>query len=153
MNKKRYRKLKQSGLLTLLLFVAGFTFAQQHEKGKVTVYADQRIGELIELHKEYNETFPLLDGYRIQLFMETGNDALLHAERVKEQFEERYDRVPVYITFGEPYYRVRIGDFRTRLEAQQFLEKINRKYPNAWVIQDKINLPPLRKTNKSYDHE
>ena len=153
MSNRENTGIKRTGLVLTMLLVAVFTFGQQYEKGEVNIYADSRINELVELHKDYNEAFPVLNGYRIQLFMETGNNALEHAETVKEEFEERYDEVPAYITFGEPYYRVRIGDFRTRLEAQQFLEKINRKYPNAWVIQDKINLPPLPKTNKPYNHE
>ena len=42
------------------------------------------------------------------------------------------------------YYRVRVGDFRTRLEAEKFLRKISRKYPGAWVIQDYINFPKYK---------
>ena len=70
-------------------------------------------------------------------------------EFVKIEFEEEYEDVPAYITFGEPYYRVRVGDFRTRLDAEKFLQRIYRTYPNAWVTRDKINLPVLLKYQKN----
>jgi hypothetical protein len=57
---------------------------------------------------------------------------------------EKYSDANGYLTFDEPYYRVRVGDFRTRLEAEKFLRKISRKYPGAWVIQDYINFPKYK---------
>lgn len=137
--------MRNIGLIIIMLFVLSHLSAQPDKTGEVNIYADPRIDNLLQLHIAYNETFPILDGYRIHIFMESGNEALVNAEEVKGKFEEKYDDIPAYITFGEPYYRVRVGDFRTRLEASQFLQKINRKYPNAWVIKDKINLPSLPK--------
>lgn len=137
--------MRNIGLIIFMLFVVNHLSAQTDKTGELNIYADSRIDNLLQLHIAYNETFPVLDGYRIHIFMESGNEALLNAEDVKGKFEQKYDDIPAYITFGEPYYRVRVGDFRTRLEASQFLQKINRKYPNAWVIKDKINLPSLPK--------
>jgi hypothetical protein len=137
--------MKQKLMFILLLLIAFNLAGQPEGEGELNIYADPRIDSLLQLHITYNEAFPVIDGYRIHIFMESGNEALLHAEEVKEKFEEKYEEVPAYITFGEPYYRVRVGDFRTRLEASRFLERINRKYPNAWVIREKINLPTLPK--------
>jgi len=134
-------------LTILLLLFTGITSAQNTNR------EDSRIDSLLQLHIAYNATFPEMPGYRIQLFMESGNTALEKAEKMTERFQEKYDKIPAYITFGEPYYRVRIGDFRTRLEAIKFLDKIQRLYPQAWVVKDKINFPALstyQKTNK-YD--
>lgn len=131
--------------MVFLFLVMNHLSAQTWQDGELNIYADPRIDSLVQLHIAYNEAFPMLDGYRIHIFMETGNDGLAHAEEVKTKFEDKYTEIPAYITFGEPYYRVRVGDFRTRLEASKFLERINRKYPNAWVIRDKINLPSLPK--------
>ena len=137
--------MRNIGLIIIILFMVSRLSAQADNIGEVNMYTDPRIDDLLELHIAYNETFPVLDGYRIHIFMESGNESLVNAEEVKGKFEEKYDDISAYITFGEPYYRVRVGDFRTRLEASQFLQKINRKYPNAWVIKDKINLPSLPK--------
>lgn len=119
--------------------------AQQYNEGELSINADPRIDCLVQLHIAYNAEYPVIDGYRIHIFIKSGNEALTNAEEVKMEFEEKYEKIPAYITFGEPYYRVRVGDFRTRLEAEKFLQRISRTYPNAWVTSDKINLPVIPK--------
>jgi hypothetical protein len=94
-----------------------------------------------------------MEGFRIHIYMGSGTEALDFAEEMKTEFEEKYEDVPAYVTFAEPYYRVRVGDFRTRLEASQFLQRINRKYPNAWVIKEKINLPTIPKYQRANHYE
>jgi hypothetical protein len=108
---------------------------------------------LLMLHVAYNQSFPEFPGYRIQLLMESGNHALTEAEELTVDFNEKYPEVGTYITFREPYYRVRVGDFRTRLEAENFLSKITRKYPSAWVIQDDIKIASLLPKPKTNDYE
>jgi hypothetical protein len=82
-----------------------------------------------------------IDGYRVQIFMELGNDALHHADSVMEVFKKKYPDVPIYLLFGQPYYRLRVGDFRTRLEAENMYQRLKKKYKNAFVTADRIELP------------
>jgi hypothetical protein len=56
-------------------------------------------------------------------------------------FTARYPDIPVYLTWQAPYFKVRVGDFSTRMEAAGFLNKIKKNYPIAWVIRDKIKYP------------
>lgn len=133
----------------ILIFILIGSFANaQNTNGD-----DTRIDSLLQLHVAYNTAFPVMPGYRIQLFMESGNSALMAAEEIKEEFKEKHDNISAYITFGEPYYRVRIGDFRTRLEAVEFLDQIQRHYPQAWVVKDKVNFPDLPKNQKTIRYE
>lgn len=133
--------------ILIFVLISGFATAQN------TNSEDPRIDSLLQLHIAYNAAFPVMPGYRIQLFMESGNSALTAAEEIQEEFKEKHDNIPAYITFGEPYYRVRIGDFRTRLEATEFLDQIQRHYPQAWVVKDKINFPELPKNQKTIRYE
>ena len=82
-----------------------------------------------------------IDGFRVQIFMELGNDALKHADSVREVFKKKYPDVPVYLVFGQPYYRLRVGDYRTRLEAENMYQRLKKKYKNAFVTADRIELP------------
>jgi len=138
---------------TLVFVFFAIIALAQYENETTVINSDPRIDSLLELHIAYNEHHPAIDGYRIHIFIKSGNEALVNAEEVKLEFEEKYENIPAYITFGEPYYRVRVGDFRTRLEAERFLQKINRTYPNAWVTKDKINLPVLPKYPKTDEYE
>ncbi len=111
-----------------------------HRTVKADFVGDARIDTLLQLHILQNEKFPVITGFRIQIYKESGNTALEKALAIRDAFEKRYN-VPAYITFNEPYYRVRVGDFRTRLDALRFLEKIKRRYPLAWEIKDDIEIP------------
>ncbi len=135
-------------LVSIIVILPVLTWAQTINTGMVDVYSEPGIDSLVQLHVAYNHAFPTIPGYRIQIFMESGNQALSDCENVEQEFMGKYEGVSTYITFSAPYYRVRVGDFRTRLEAEKFLQKIDRKYPNAWVIKDEINLPDLPTKSK-----
>lgn len=123
--------------------------AQDAQEGYVNIVQDSRVDMLVEKHIEMNE-FLLknpdhngVEGYRVQIFFESGNKSSTAAREIMEEFEEKYTEIPSYLTWKAPNFRVRVGDFRTRMEAEGFLQKIINVYPNAWVIKDKINFPRL----------
>lgn len=101
---------------------------------------EQRLDSLIMLHKELNIMNSSVPGYRIQIYFESGNYSKTKAMEVKEAFELNYSNHSAYISFNEPYYRVRVGDFRTKIEAVGFLRSLLRKYPNAFEVKDMISL-------------
>ncbi len=146
-------KIKLSILSIVMIFSALAMNAQTANSNAVIIYNDPQIENLVELHIDYNEEFPLIDGYRIQLLMRAGNTALDEANQIKDEFEENYPEINTYVTFREPYYRLRVGDFRTRLEAMEFMEKLKRSYPQAWVIKDKITFPELTKYKNTINYE
>ncbi len=148
------RIINKTGFLFGMVIMLSLAMqAQTKNDGALKIYAGPGIDSLVQLHIAYNQAYPIIPGYRIQIFMESGNQALTDCEDVQQKFLEKYDNVPAYITFSAPYYRVRIGDFRTRLDAERFLRRISYKYPNAWVIKDEINLPELTINQKPKKNE
>ena len=133
----------------IITCLSGSLFAQNNSESSSVITSDTRIDSLLQLHIDYNQKYPVIQGYRIQILKASGNDALEVIEKSKADFLKEHEDIPVYLTFNEPDYRVRIGDFRTRLDAERFLKKITRKYPGAWVIQDDINFPNLPNYNKN----
>jgi hypothetical protein len=105
----------------------------------IQIIEDPRIDSLVERYASYSESIPAIEGYRIQIFFDAGNTSMQNAYKVMERFEARYSGEHAYISFKEPYYRVRVGDFRTRIEAEGFRQKIMPEYPNAFIIKDNIN--------------
>lgn len=144
---------KLLAIMTIFVFATINLIAQDYYQTEDNIICDSRIDSLVQLHIDHNQLYPGFSGYRIQLLMASGNDALTKSEELKETFIEKHPNIPVYITFGVPNYRVRVGDFRTRLEAENLLDKINRKYPGAWVTQDNINFPVLPKYLKAESYE
>lgn len=126
-------------LTILFTFVSVCCFSQN--EGYVILKQDQRIEQLIQKQKKIHSADNTIDGYRIQIFMESGNDAVEHANTVMSEFQTNYPDVPIYLVFGQPYYRLRVGDFRTRLEAEKFFQTLSQEYKKAFVTSDKIQLP------------
>ncbi len=111
--------------------------------GNVQIYQDSRIDSIVAMHVRYNRHQEGIDGYRIQIFFDAGNNSLRRANRAAEEYNLLYPGDSAYISFSEPYYKVRIGDFRSRFDAEAYLQQILDDYPNAFVIRDQINFPPL----------
>ena len=120
------------------MIFAATTIVANAQQGNVVIKTDPRVDSLITMHVAYNQAYPFIEGFRIQLYKDSGNDALDAAHDIMDKFHEDFPDIPAYLGFQEPYYRVRVGDFRTRLEALEQLEKIKRKFRNVWVIKDYI---------------
>ena len=113
------------------------------QNGFLILKQDPRIDTLLLKQRQIHANDSTIDGFRVQIFMELGNDAIRHADSVREIFVEEYPGVPIYLLFGQPYYRLRIGDYRTRLEAENMYQRLKKNYRNAFVTADRIELPYL----------
>lgn len=116
-------------------------FVQAQTKGSLQLNQDPKVDAILDKHIRILEANNAIDGFRIQIFMEAGNDAVAHADSVLASYHEAFPDIPAYLSFGQPYYRIRVGDFRNRLDAERALNIIRQKYSNAFVTAEKI-LPP-----------
>ncbi len=80
-------------------------------------------------------------GFRVQIAFGQERGAI---NETKAGFDEKYPGVPSYISYKQPYFRVSVGDFRTRLDAVRFLNSAHKDYPGAFIVADKIMPPPLQ---------
>ena len=126
-------------ITVLFVLVSLCSFSQNN--GYVILEQDQRIEQLIQRQNEIHSADNTIDGFRIQIFMESGNEAVELGNMESEKFKEKYPDIPVYFIFGQPYYRLRVGDFRTRLEAEKAFQTISKDYKKAFITSDRIQLP------------
>jgi len=130
-----------AGILILSCRPAVFAQQRQADTGTVTIIRDDKLDTLVEKHIRINENRRGIDGYRIQIFFDSGANSKTRAQSIYESFRAKYPETGAYLTFKSPNYKVRVGDFRTRLDAQRFLNDLLPDYPNAFIITDQINLP------------
>ena len=142
-------------ILCLFVFITLATFAMAQKHGSVTVHQDSRIESLIAKQRALYRADSTFNGYRIHIFMEIGNEALQHAEAVKRRFENAFPDIPIYLTYAEPYFRLRAGNFRNRVEAEKCLRRIKPKFKEAFVTSDMIYRPKVKLggSNYSFDEE
>lgn len=132
------------GLFIIGFFLINFnSFGQSADTGKVEIIQDARIDILIEKHIALNKKQTGIPGYRVQIFFDSGNNARNKANKIRAEFLLKFKDVESYVIFQSPNYKVRVGDFRTRMEAQGFLKEISDLYPNAYTVKDEIQFPSL----------
>ena len=138
-------------LFLSLIFSLFVTQVFAQTKGQVTEVKDPLIDSLIAKRIELNTVKPTTTnpatkamvsdmGYRVQVFY-----GLDRREAFNEQnkFKSLYPNLRSYITYKEPNYYLRVGDFRTRLEAQQLLNELKPNFPTLFIFREKINAPDL----------
>lgn len=106
------------------------------KRGVITVHQDVRITRLDSLKRKHPG---LRSGYRVQIFFGDRSEAL----RRKAEFREEFPDLPAYISYLAPNFRLRVGDFRTRLEAEKLKRQIEENYSGCYIVRDKIELPAL----------
>jgi len=140
------RYMVLTGFLLLLQMVSS---AQYNPDGSVVIIQDALVDSVLQNYEALrlkimeNPDNKSIPGYRIQIFFDSGLNSSDRARQVRDEFLLIYPEIPAYVNWKAPNYRVRIGDFKTRLEAEKTLQLILIDYPNAWVIKDEINFPQL----------
>ena len=89
-------------------------------------------------------------GYRIQLF---STDDFVSATAAHEQAMLEFSETGVYLAYDAPYYRIRIGDFQNRIDAESFLNRVVRMgYSDAYSVPSRVfSNPELRRTITGID--
>jgi hypothetical protein len=131
----------------MILFLSAlhpaFTQEQAKDSQNVSIYQDKRVDELVQKQIKLSETNNNLDGFRIQIFSDSGNNSKTRAQTAMDEFLAKHPEVRAYLVFKSPNYKVKVGDFRTRLDALKYLSQISSDYQNAFIISDQINLPQV----------
>ncbi|NRD24296.1 SPOR domain-containing protein [Winogradskyella litoriviva] len=108
------------------------TLSINAQEGIITVTQDNDIDRLLE----YKKDIKTAKTYTIQVYNSTDPDK---AKREKSNFLNSYNEWNVEIVWNTPNYKVWVGNFATRLEADRAWSKIRKKYMNANVIQPRLD--------------
>jgi len=132
-------------LIIIVIFLISFMLKNSFgQDNPVNIKKDGRIEELISKHIEYNKELNSISGFRVQIFFGSGNFSRTNAMKGRSDFMEKYRDIDVYVVFQSPNYVVRVGNFRTRLEAEALKQKILPDYPEAYIVKDDIELPGIK---------
>lgn len=88
-----------------------------------------------------------LSGYRIRIFFDNKQSARVASEEALKKFESLFHDVSAYRSYANPYFKVTVGDFRTKSEAMSYLERIRKDFPSAFVVKENISFPVIDKNN------
>lgn len=86
------------------------------------------------------------DGYRVRIFFDNKQTSRTESETAMKKFMTLHPDIPAYRNHINPYFKVTVGDFRTKSEAMQLLRSIVHEFPTAFIVKEKINYPVVDKS-------
>lgn len=127
----------------------------QYFAGKTQkVYLDMSpsINTMVQKHKEIVNRTRSMPGYRVQVFVGIEREA---ANRAKGEFVSKFPGTECYLMFIEPSYRIRVGNFTTRLRAENFCKRVRGTagFEGAFVVREEAIVVPKLKPLKTGGEE
>lgn len=110
---------------------------QLHQSANITQSAMRQIED---------NASALTDGYRIRIFFDNKQDARNASLESEERFRRLFPGYNTYRTFQNPFFKVTVGDFRTKVDAQKALQDIVRTFPSAFIVKEKMRFPVISET-------
>lgn len=110
----------------LSLFWAEKSSAQDN----TSVTQDTRFEQLLAEKRKINSSIIVNDRYKIQIFY-GDNDK---ARKALSDFKREFRTIDGTIIYNSPTYKVWVGNFKSKIDAERTLNEIKKKYPYALLI-------------------
>lgn len=137
-------------LLILFIVLTSTAFSQNNtpEEGTITINQDERISELVDRHIEINKASEgKIAGWRVQIYNSSGTNSRTEAQNARKLFLSKYPEVGAYLIYQPPFFKIRVGDFRTKEEAYSFYKQVLQDFPVSYLVNDQIKFPKLKGEN------
>ncbi len=146
----QYKKIIFLSFLIVLGFSvkAQYTEVQETETsssdtlGIVNIIQDIRVDELLKTDQNISAKNPGFTGYRVQIFSGRSTDRE-RAFKVQEEFNELFPEERVYVVYKAPDFRVRVGNFRSKIESIELYKACLKYFPNCYPVKTRIRFADL----------
>ena len=126
---------------------------QKSGQGVVTVHQSAAIRDMVGAHKhganveeEGDEVFLKIRGFRAQVF--SGNNQRTSKKEAfdkEKEIKEIFPDVPTYVTYNAPFWKLRVGDFRSHEEAYQMMRMLMSSFPayakEMYIVKEEVKIP------------
>ena len=126
----------------LILLLSLFALPILAQNGNVEIIKDDRIDNLVKQKGAIipPATSPQISGFRVQLVFDSNKKIV---DDARSRFVSSYPKIDTYITYNAPNFVLKIGDFRTKQEADKVKDGLMRDFPTCFVVKEMINLPRI----------
>jgi len=124
-----FKRIKIIELFYLFLFISSPLIGQENNQ---SINPDSSISKLLRLKTDYNKKIFESSFYTIQIYY----GDLKEADSISKAFSEEFKEIKTSLIFETPNYKVRVGNFKTIIDASKNLEKIKRKFRGAFILKN-----------------
>jgi len=129
-NNRVMKIITQKKYIFSFLFVCLSTYYLFAQSQTVRVIQDPKFEQLLNGKRKINASLSVNDSYKIQIY--SGGSE--NAKKTLNEFRQEFSDIDATIVFNTPNYKVWVGNFRTRIEAEKTLAEIKDKYNNVFLI-------------------
>jgi len=135
-------------VFTILFSLIIAELYSQSDTPSVVVYKDTRIDLLIKKQIDINEETTrenrrTASGYRILVINSNDRKKVFAA---KAKIYQLYPELKPYLLYQAPFYKLKVGNFRTKEEAEEFRIELSRDFPTGlYIVRDIIEVKPERR--------
>jgi len=119
--------------ITTVIFIIFFNLKSNAQEGTVSIEQDEKIDRLLKERKRLLKNGELKTHYVVQVISGTLDTARETLKTCKNKFTDFKSDV-VYET---PHYKVQVGEFRNKLDADRALLTISEEFAGAFVLKPK----------------
>ena len=91
----------------------------------------------------YSNNSSNYNGFRIRIYLSSKQNARDESLRTMYQFNAMFPSVQAYRSYSSPNFKVTVGNFRTRVEAEQMLRQIKNTFPEAFIVRERFKYPSI----------
>ncbi|SEJ12062.1 Sporulation related domain-containing protein [Dyadobacter koreensis] len=102
-----------------------------------TLNVNKRLQTVLDTLSQQNKAIKFISGFRIQLYV--GN-VRQEADNAKAYIYQLFPDLSPYVSYSQPTYRVKAGDFMYRSDAEHYLEQIRGQYSSAVILADRVDI-------------
>jgi len=130
-------------LISLLLWIT--KISAQDSSASVVVNKDPRIDLLVNKQIEINEITTrnsrrAAPGFRILVISSNDRNKVIDT---KTKMYREFPELKAYMMYNSPFFRLKVGNFRERTDAEEYLSRIQRLYPTGvYIVPDTIEIRP-----------
>jgi uncharacterized membrane protein SpoIIM required for sporulation len=125
------KTLNKITAFSILIFTILFSQNIFSQTTKTIIEQDQKIEKLLQEKRKNNSGITINDKFKIQIFY--GN--IEESKRTLLAFKKEFILLDGTIIFSNPSYKVLVGSFKSKIEAEKSLINIKKKYPSAVIIE------------------
>lgn len=127
-------------LIFFIFFLVNLKIVAQ--QGNIVVQKDPRVTQLITQKGNITPpaTAPQINGYRIQLVFDSNKKVIDDARNIVLAQNLNID---TYVNYNAPNFTLKVGDYRTKLDAERARDLFVKDFPASFVIKETINLPRI----------
>lgn len=111
--------------------------AASSSSNELPMHVNDRVNAVLDTIAARNKNIKYMQGYRIQLYVGNSRD---EANAAKAYLYQNFPELNAYMSFTQPTYRLKVGDFMSKIDAERYHVNMKQEYSASMIVPDKIDI-------------